>query len=63
MYICLDGTTQRLVSKLTEENKATKKIGNWTSTPMKTHGIHFWQDLFNIYCKRNQNKLGKIKIP
>ena len=41
MFMCLDGTTQRPVSKLTEENKALNEIGNWTPTPMETHGIHF----------------------
>ena len=45
--MCLDGTTKEPVSKMTEENTAVNRIGNWTGTSMTFHGKHFWQK-FNI---------------
>lgn len=41
MFTCLDGTTQKRVSKLAEE-----RDGNWTPTSMKSQGINF---SYNMY--------------
>lgn len=56
----LEGTTQRLVSKLTGKNKAPNGIRNWTPTPMETHGIHYFEIFKNIYRIQVQKEMVEM---